>query len=128
MKKKSNLFVIITISVLFSILIIALAALGIMDIKFAVVVLINMVAVYLAVYFLSKVRPKPDERTRRLDERATSWSYKFTLCLLCALIILDNYTSITLSKNSFAGILFFFMIYSNVIIKFFFRKRSDVLD
>ena len=128
MKNKTNLLITIIIGILFSILILVLAALQIMSTTIAIIVLINMVIISVTMGLLSKVRPKPDERTKRLDERATSWSYTFTLYLLCVLVILDNYTSITLSKNSFAGILLFFMIYSNLIIRFFFRKRSDVSD
>jgi len=125
---KSNLMFTIIIGVLFSIVIIVFATLQIISTKIAIIVLVNMVIIFVTMGLLSKVRPKPDERTKRLDKRATSWSYTFTFCLLCVLIILDNYTSITLSKNSFAGILLFFMIYSNLIIRFFFRKRSDVSD
>ena len=128
MENKSNLLVTIIIGVLFSILILVLAALQIMSTKIAIIVLVNMVIIFVTMGLLSKVRPKPDERTKRLYERATSWSYTFTFCLLCVLVILDNYTSITLSKNSFAGILLIFMIYSNLIIRFFFRKRGDISD
>lgn len=128
MEKKSNLMTKIVIGVLFSILIIVLAALQVMSTTIAVIIIINMVIIFVTTGLISKVKPKPDERTKRLDERATSWSYTFTLYLLCVLILLDNYTPIKLSKNSFAGILLFFMIYSNLIIRFFFRKRGDVLN
>lgn len=128
MGKKSNLTITIVIGALFSVLIILLATLQVMSTKIAFIVLINMVVIFVTMGLLSKVRPSRDERIKRLDERATSWSYNFTLCLLCVLAILDNYTSIILSKNSFALILLFSMIYSNLIIRFFMRKRGDVLD
>ena len=128
MEKKSRLVNKVIVGALFSILIIVLATLQIMSTRIAIIVLVNMVVIIFTMGLISKVSPKPDERTRRLDERATSWSYSFTLCLLCVLVIVDNYTSITLSKNSFAFILLLFMIYSNLIIRFFFRKRGDVLD
>ena len=99
-----------------------------MNTTVAVIIIINMVIILVTMGLISKVSPKPDERTKRLDERATCWSYTFTFYLLCVLIILDNYTPITVSKNNFAMILLFFMIYSNLTIRFFFRKRGDVLN
>jgi len=114
------------VGILFSIVIIILAYLQIMNTTVAIIILFNMVAIFAAYSLLSKVRPAPDERTKRLDEQATSWSYASTVYLLCVLILLVNYTPVALSTNSFALILLFFMIYSNVILKCFFRKRGDV--
>jgi len=68
---KSNLMFTIIIGVLFSIVIIVFATLQIISTKIAIIVLVNMVIIFVTMGLLSKVRPKPDERTKRLDKRAT---------------------------------------------------------
>ena len=128
MEKKLNPKGMFIIGILFSIVIIVLAYLQIMKTIVAIIIIFNMVAGFATYSLLSKVRPAPDERTKRLDERATSWSYLSSLCLLCVLILLENYTSVALSTNTFAFILLFFMVYSSIILKFIFRKRGDVSD
>ena len=128
MEKKLNPKGMFIVGILFSIVIIVLAYLQIMKTIVAIIIIFNMVAGFATYSLLSKVRPAPDERTKRLDERATSWSYLSSLCLLCVLILLENYTSVALSTNTFAFILLFFMVYSSVILKFIFRKRGDVSD
>ena len=128
MKNKDNLWVKIIVGVLFSIVIIMLAAFNVIDMMVALIILINMVLGFTIVSFLLKRRPKPDERTRRLDYRATSWSYLLTLTFVSVYILLDNWGIFTLSSIQLAGFLLYFMIFSNLIIKFIFRKRSDVSD
>lgn len=114
--------------ILFSIVIIALAYLQIVNTAVAVIILFNMVTIFVAYSLLSKVRPAPDERNKRLDERATCYAYSSTVFLLFVLILLLNYTPVTFSANTFAFILLFFMIYSSVILKYFYRKRGDISD
>ena len=127
MKNKSNLLTKIIIGGLFSIVILVLAALHVMDIKIAFLVLIIMLLGFITMGFFER-RFKPDERIRRLDYRAISWSYMLTLILVSVYILLDNWGIFTLSALQLAGFILFFMIFSSLIIQFIFRKRSDVSD
>jgi hypothetical protein len=129
MKNKDNVFLKIIIGGLFSVVIIILAAFHVSDMKLAMMVLIIMVAVFTISGFISERRPKPDERTRRLDYRATSWSYNLTFMFVVVYVLHYYYFRVvTLSSIQLAGLLLYFMIFSNLIIKFIFRKRSDVSE
>lgn len=94
------------------------------------IVLINTgLIVFLATafkLFRSGELPDRDERTKKLAAYGITYSWLFTLVVMTILIWVDYFGLFELTVKGVLGILFFFMIISANVFRWYFMRKGDV--
>lgn len=70
--------------------------------------------------------PDRDERTKKLAAYGITYSWLFTLVLMTVLIWVDYFKLLELTARGVLGILFFFMIISANVFRWYFMRKGDV--
>jgi cobalamin synthase len=67
-----------------------------------------------------------DERTRKIDYKARSLSWYMSFLLVCVLILLTAFHIVEISAYSVVALLFFVMLYSWIVFKWYYGRKGDV--
>ncbi|VVB73254.1 Uncharacterised protein [uncultured archaeon] len=70
--------------------------------------------------------PVVDERTKKIVRFASSYSWWLSYVLIAILILVDQFNLATLSAQSVLGLVFFFMVFSQFALRFYFERKGDV--
>lgn len=67
-----------------------------------------------------------DERTRKIDYKASSISWYVSFLLVCVLVLLTAFHIVEISAYNVAALLFFVMLYSLFVFRWYYGRKGDV--
>jgi uncharacterized membrane protein len=99
MKRRTSLAVTIAAGAVFLVVAVLLSGFYLVDLETAVIAAVVMIAVLVGYQLATRPSSRffPDERIRRIDSRATVWSWVFTLCGVSLLFLMDHFRIFSLT-------------------------------
>lgn len=76
-------------------------------------------------YYRRKNMPKPDERDKKIQTKAMAYSWYITYMFIAILILYNQWISNSLNPQAALGIIFAFMIISQIALRWHFSKKGD---
>lgn len=130
MKLKTSLIVTFGIGVAYAIVVAVLSAYHVLDFTSSVLMILVMISILVG--YQIAVRPggrfAPDERMKRMDARATVWSWILTLYGASILFFMDTFHLYSLTYSQLPFILVLFMPCSKLLTRLILSRLPDVSE
>lgn len=84
-----------------------------------------IIAVAIIQEFIRKEEPVSDERTKAITARASAVSWWLSYMLIAILILGEQFKIITANAMQVLGLVFFFMIFSQLAFRVYFNRKGD---
>jgi hypothetical protein len=130
MNPRTSLLVTLATAVLFTVLLVVLSVYHVLDLASSITAILVML-IALAGYQLVRKpgsRFAPDERIRRIDSRATVWSWTLTLTGVSLLFIMDRFRVFSITYGQLLVAIVIFMPYSKLLTRALLRRMPDVRE
>ena len=84
---------------------------------------VAMVFVGMLLLYRRRNEPVHDERTRRVSQKALSYSWWFTYVLIAVMMLVENFGLAKLSVEGVLGLTFFFMVASQYLFRWHLNSK-----
>jgi uncharacterized membrane protein len=95
------------------------------SVTYFVSIAVAMIFVSIMLLYRRRDEPVHDERTRRVSQKALSYSWWFTYVLIAGMMLVENFGLAKLSVEGVLGITFFFMVASQYLFRWHLNRKGD---
>jgi uncharacterized membrane protein len=130
MNLRTSLLAMLGTAVVFTILVVVLSVYHVLDLVSSVTAILVMLIALVGYQIVRRPgsRFAPDERIRRIDSRATVWSWTLTLTGVSLLFIMDRFRVFSITYGQLLVALVIFMPYSKLLTRVVLRRMPDVRE